>query len=425
MREKTKQALLARIVSLAQNTSDPFTEGARRSRSMMTEGIAFAFIDEYADLFDEVLRTLLLTDQWGDKFSEAYIEKALRRLLARILGDEDYSQAEAYFDALIAELDNYAVEWTAYVPLFGIDMWMDALSLGNITLGQVTAADSDKLVRMVEAATAATKNSSEEREAFIDSERHSIDRHLRGKVCAVYKVVAEPQRAQERAETETRRVLDLLQYGVAALYPKSLRVVVGLQGEVASGIRYAGIFSGNPGGYFGPHSRVGALARLELTPENVEHLAKIGVFAMANVLKKPDNRLTDFERTLLRGLHWFANAQTQVEPENELLNLMTCLETYLTPRDGNPIRTAVAEGTAIIIGTGLENRKRLKRRIQSLYSTRSGVSHGGKKEVLDKDVIELGRIAGYLTMTLIRRKDEFPLQQALLDWIEDRKLGGE
>lgn len=110
MREKTKRALLAKIVSLAQNTSDPFTEGTRRSHSMMAEGIAFAFVDEYADLFDEVLRTLLRNDQWSEKFSEAYIERALRRLLARILGDEDYSQAEAYLDGLIAELDNYAVD---------------------------------------------------------------------------------------------------------------------------------------------------------------------------------------------------------------------------------------------------------------------------------------------------------------------------
>ena len=46
----------------------------------------------------------------------------------------------------------------------------------------------------------------------------------------------------------------------------------------------------------------------------------------------------------MRTIYWYANSQRQFEIENQLLNLIISLETLLTPRDGNPIGTAIAEG---------------------------------------------------------------------------------
>ena len=135
--------------------------------------------------------------------------------------------------------------------------------------------------------------------------------------------------------------------------------------------------------------------------------------------------MSAFEQTLLRGLHWFSSAETQEEPENRLLNLITCIETCLTPRDGNPITTAIAEGAAIIIAHDLAGRRHLKKRIQELYRRRSAISHGGQTALLDSEWTELRHIAGALLVTLIKRKEEFASQRDLLEWIETKKLGGE
>lgn len=150
---------------------------------------------------------------------------------------------------------------------------------------------------------------------------------------------------------------------------------------------------------------VGALVPFELGDSAIRQMQEIGAFKLSEIFAKPEKQLTDFEKTLLRTVHWFSSSTTQHEIENQLLNLITCLETLLTPRDGNPIGTAIAEGVAIIIRTGAENRIILKKKVQKIYRLRSAVSHGGKKEIFESDVKELIEISKALIKTMIKRKD--------------------
>lgn len=75
---------------------------------------------------------------------------------------------------------------------------------------------------------------------------------------------------------------------------------------------------------------VGPLTPFEFSPQNVEIMKRLGVFEVSAILRKPHKKQTDFEETLLRGIHWFADAQVQPEVENRLLSLIACLETFLT-----------------------------------------------------------------------------------------------
>jgi hypothetical protein len=209
------------------------------------------------------------------------------------------------------------------------------------------------------------------------------------------------------------------------LYPSGYNVAIGLQGEVFQVSRWIPILS-TDGKSFNTHaSLVGPLMPFDINVLHVEHMIKIGVFKVSKVMAKLDRELGDYERVLLRAVHWLANAQIQNENENKVLNLITCLETFLTPRDGNPIGTFIAEAVAILLADDLESRKRLKKRVQELYRLRSAVSHGGKKAILDIDLIELQNITGALTISLIHRMEDFTTHKALFDWIESKKLGGE
>lgn len=166
-----------------------------------------------------------------------------------------------------------------------------------------------------------------------------------------------------------------------------------------------------------PSSYKGPLQPFELSTENIQKMVQIGIFKVAEILKLPD-KITDFEKALLRGIHWFATSHTQFEKENEFLNLMTCLETFLTPSGAALISPSlanqVAEGAARLLTTELENRNALKKRIQSMYGMRSGVSHGGQKAILETDLADLRSHAKELIFQMIERKDEFPTQKALL-----------
>ena len=58
------------------------------------------------------------------------------------------------------------------------------------------------------------------------------------------------------------------------------------------------------------------------------------------------------------------------------------------------------------------------------YGMRSRLTHEGHGEILSSDLEELTGIARDLTVQMIRRKDEFPTQAALRNWIDDQKLTG-
>jgi hypothetical protein len=65
----------------------------------------------------------------------------------------------------------------------------------------------------------------------------------------------------------------------------------------------------------------------------------------------------------------------------------------------------------------------LKKRVKDLYGKRSGVSHGGEKAVLESDLVELRDIAKRLIHKVIMLRDKVNSQKALLELIEDSKLG--
>ncbi|WNZ44758.1 HEPN domain-containing protein [Leptolyngbya boryana CZ1] len=160
----------------------------------------------------------------------------------------------------------------------------------------------------------------------------------------------------------------------------------------------------------------------EISASNLKVLEEIRVFELSNILKKPYEQVNEFEGLLLRGIHWFARSQTQVDVENEFLNLTTCLEVFFTSKGGDPISSSIAEGVALILGKELTERKRLKRRVKELYGFRSNISHGGHSPILAKDIVDLKSIAMSLLVKMVEWSKDFSSRKDLVDWLEDQKL---
>ncbi len=126
----------------------------------------------------------------------------------------------------------FSQEQTGYVPLAGINTTMDVLPFGKIILKKMTDTLTEEVAQKIESIIMLSTNTEEQKKEAIEYIRERI-KTLHGTICAEFKIVVEQKRARERAEEETRRVIDLILYSIPALYQKGLRVTTGLFGEVS------------------------------------------------------------------------------------------------------------------------------------------------------------------------------------------------
>ncbi len=379
---------------------------------------------------DSILELLLEEDGWVEKFSEKFLGNKINDLIIKMVQEDKGSlMAANYLDEMIHELDSFSIEQVLYIPLFGIEKPRDKIDIGNVTVNWVDATKASGLIEKV------------------STDTHEIDRinkHIKEHVCAEFHCVAEPFRALERAEEETRRAVDLIRYAILALYSRGARVAVGLHGEFCYSYRYVPIDPIGKKSFASEGKITGPLYDFEFSAENIEKMNRIGINKLSDMLRKDE--LSDFEDKLLSSIHWFANSQVRTENEDRLLNLITCLEIFFTPpqSDKDPITQNVAEGAALLIGKNVEEKKAIIEDIRKLYSLRSSLSHHGKGIVLDLDVRNLTQINLAVLETLINKSDEFndPSKPAksrkqrrktgkskskkdkLQKWIEYTRLGG-
>jgi hypothetical protein len=412
MNANRRQALAAQLVNVAAKLKDADTiPGSARFIGVLVGEKHFGLAGEDADSFDEMSSTLLQQSGWVEKYSETHIGNLLRTLLGDLYGSNTPARAEQLLADLDAGYQAYLKRHTVLVPLSGITMHESELVIGQVAIKKIAPDELRRRLGM---------------HAGTQFGRHLIE-SLGNLVVAEFSAIAEPVRAKEIALDETRRAMDLLRYAIPFIVPecfKRLSVNVGITGDITEAeIRAVILPCEDDRSITFTSENKGPILPLAVSRETIDKLRECGAQDVAAILAKAAPCLSDFERVLLRGIHWFGNALPQREPENELLSLVTCLETFLTPRDGNPIGTAIAEGVALLLGNTLDERKKLKKRVKDLYGKRSSVSHGGEKAVLESDLAELREIAKRLIRRMISLSTGIQSQKELLESIEDQKLG--
>jgi hypothetical protein len=414
MEESKKNAIRDKLIAVFEKSMSVW-----RDRGLMTVAMD-----------DSILELLLEEDGWVEKFSEKFLGNKINNIIIKmVLEDKSSLMAANYLDEMIHELDSFSIEQVLYIPLIGIEKPHDKIVLGNVTINLVDAAKANGLIEKVSTDT---------------YEIDRINKYIKEHVCAEFHCVAEPIRALELAEEETRRAIDLIRYAIPALYSRDARVIVGLHGEFCYSYRYVPIDPIGKKSFASEGKFTGPLYDFEFSEENIKKMNRIGINKLSGLLQK--DKISDFEEKLLSSIHWFANSQVKIENEDKLLNLITCLEIFFTPpqSDRDPILQNVAEGAALLIGESVEQKKAIIEDIRKLYSLRSSLSHHGKGIVLDLDVRILTEIDYAVLSTLINKIDEFndPSKSAksrkqrrnagkgkskkdkLQKWIEYTRLGG-
>jgi hypothetical protein len=177
------------------------------------------------------------------------------------------------------------------------------------------------------------------------------------------------------------------------------------------------MFSDQPG-FNWETKRDDSIKPLVLRAEDIEGMDWIGVFEVSKIISGEENT-TNFKRTLLRSLHWYANAQTQIQPEYIFLSLVASIEAFFNPPGFHEqVTSAVTEGVAVLIG-GEEDYKYVKKKVDALYTKRSALSHGDQVEIFERDIYEMREIASQILQQMIARRNEFTTQEQFFEAIKN------
>lgn len=357
---------------------------------------------------------------WGDKFSAQFV---LNRIVPIVLAmhDGDEEGADRLLAEMIETIESFDTEQTVYLPVSGVRVEVPEFRIGEVVLRDADAGLLDELRARLAAMRTTPPAGQEPDEAGRPDDTAS---KLAGKAVSVYRVVAEPIRAAERAEDATRRALGMLTFCHAALYlsHEAGDAVVGLDGEIPTLRPWVGMLSND-----GFHESISVHPfswPIEITERHVRQMDYFGLSELSRLLAKPSAELSEMEQALLRAVDWFAQSQAQATPANRLLNLITCLETLVGPKDGVAITRTVAERTALILLGDYEKRRKLKQAIAAWYDTRSGLTHGDADIVSELTAKAVRPYVIELVRFLLARRHDLPDKNALEAWFDRSRLGG-
>jgi transcriptional regulator with XRE-family HTH domain len=360
--------------------------------------------------------------EWGEKFSAQFVQDRMVPIVLA-LHDSDIEGADRLVAVMFETMEAFDAEQTVYVPVSGVRIAVPEFPLGEIIL---RSAD-DGLLEELRARLADMRTKPPEGSATYEDDRpNDTASKLAGKTAAVFRVVAEPIRAAERAEQATRRALGVLTFCHAALalsHPAG-DAVAGLDSEVPALLPWVGMVS-NAGFYESIRAHPSSWP-IEITEQRVRQMDYFGLSELSWLLATADGDRSEMERALLRAVDWFAQSQAQATPANRLLNLITCLETLVGPTKNAEasIVQAISERTALILLDNYEQRRKLKQAIAGWYDARSGITHGDEDIVSELTAKQVRPYVVELVRFLLAHRHDLRDRAALSAWFERSRLGG-
>lgn len=421
MDNEKKIEIINKIIDISENYVSLFRK-SHGSKSVQSKGACF-YVENADHHYNPIVGDISRYMELKKDFSSDYVRDFIDELISDTLkeGIENVKDNPLIIDTF----DDVFHEVTVYIPLSGIRMVKDELKIGKIIIKKMT----DEIVNDI---TSNLESLLRGNPYFFPNDKEKgiqslVNRYntFKGKVCAEFKMFGEEIIALKVGKEECEKSLDLLRLSNVILHNRDHNICIALEGETARGYQNTLIFKSNFKHYRLGNELKGPAIDFDISDREIKYMKEFGIFILSEILEKPEKELTDFEKTLLLGIHWFANFSTQREIENQYLSLMVALEIFLTPKSGSgePITNYIAEGVSIINEIGIDNRKKLKSKLKDLYKKRSSIVHGRLNDIPNKDdVVTLKNILLTLIWWMIKNSHRFESKDDLLNFIEDHKF---
>lgn len=352
-----------------------------------------------------------------DKCSKGYIEDHIKDIIIDYINDGNADAVLPSLDKFISSCESYDVEHTVLMPVSGVQVAGDHIQLGRVKLKnkEQTLSDLKSIADGLEEGT--------NKEKILRQEIHAIENSYSASTYATVQLVAESNKAIERAAEECEFVLDGLVLASIGLANKGLRVAEGLALQAhETRQNFVAIVFGSEGGYYSTTRVVGQVGRLEL---NEESLKKMESWGITKALEFTLDTQDEIESQIIRALHWFAESLVQGDRGNKLLGLIIVLEMFFTPEGREPIAEVVSESTALLLSDNLEDRKEIKNFIKRMYRQRSALSHGRKVETTEWEIDELTNLVVAVILTVTENEQGWTSLDAIRSFFEDYRLRDE
>ena len=310
----------------------------------------------------------VLVASCNNKCSTKYAENAIDDIIASQVKRKNIKKATESIEKVLTDC---SLTHAVYVPLAGLDV-VNTVRIGNVRL--INAKKALKEIMPVLKRNAEGKKNGQK---FLDNEIPLLEKEFSTGGCAVVAgVVAEHAKAHEIAIEECAFVVDVLRFSSFAIYHRGFRVPHGIviQSQYMRP-SMASVTISSDGHFRSSHSAVGQIRPFELNKENIKISRELGILKLAQ--RRARDLLTNLDRQVIRSIHWFAESQAQDSEENELLNLVVCMEMFLTPAGGESISGSIADGISILLCEGIQSKLKVRKFIKDkVYKARSSITHG-------------------------------------------------
>ena len=158
----------------------------------------------------------------------------------------------------------------------------------------------------------------------------------------------------------------------------------------------------------------------------IEIMDKIGTAFIWDLYNNEDRN--EIENRIITSALWIGMANNEEDKNVSFTEYCFALETLLQYDSGKLLSPSIgyniSETAAFIISKNYKKRKEIKTKISNLYSLRSAIVHGGKKQVTDSDLKEILTLVMLLVINLYHDKwTQYENIKKLYEKIEDIKLG--
>jgi hypothetical protein len=132
---------------------------------------------------------------------------------------------------------------------------------------------------------------------------------------------------------------------------------------------------------------------------------------------------TETKKKFFLGIRWLGEATKPDTIEGRFVKLAFALEALV---GGEPkqetlsargLTATLAERSAFLVGKTPDERQEIHKEIYTYYGIRSGIVHGGAKQVSDEHIIAFASLVRKVAWALLDRINEFPDVDSLQKWV--------
>lgn len=326
-------------------------------------------------LFDDGYRNLvrLAESMQNNKvLRDAVSSELLKDLIFNwIKANHSQPSQSSMTEFVLLECENQIKEFELWIPVSNLLLFGSEVTVGRVTFKTITREMLDAyLGDMAELSV----------EARIRSKR--IRSKLQGFAAAAMNVIAEPRRVYEIVYDEAEKALSLLRFYSPVNFDPTRVCYVSILGEQhMDSFHRLQIQNGKIMNYSTGLVDMSS-PYWQLDQSYIDDLKRYGLNVLSDLLMTRDK--TDFQQKLLDALLQYSKNCLSRDASDKLVSILVALESIILKDENEPLGKNIGERMAALIGSTVDERKRILSNVAKTYGLRSSFVHHGKRISLDE-----------------------------------------